>query len=194
MFRWYHNAAICYVYLSDVSISDFSNQSFQNSRWFTRGWTLQELLAPTLVRFFSAEGEQIGDRTSLMQEIHDTTAISVQALLGSPLSQFSVDERMSWAERRKTKCEEDAAYSLLGIFSIYMPLIYGEGKKNAFVRLRKEIKESLKDQLPARPLPSLTVPFRRDSNYISRDSLPKIRQICAKPAARAALVGLGGVG
>ncbi|KAF2813025.1 TPR-like protein [Mytilinidion resinicola] len=75
-----------------------------------------------------------------------------------------------------------------------MPLIYGEGQKKAFIRLRKEIEESLKDQRPAKPLPSSTVPFRRDDDFISRDSLDKVRQICAKPAARAALVGLGGVG
>src|ERR1700684_3188989 len=122
MFRWYHDAVKCYVYLSDVSVggSDlFSQQTwkpdFQHSRWFTRGWTLQELLAPTSVDFFSAEGERLGDRISLLQEIHDTTGISIQALQGSLLSQFSVDERISWQERRETRREEDAAYSLLGI-------------------------------------------------------------------------------
>ncbi|KAF2175507.1 HET-domain-containing protein [Zopfia rhizophila CBS 207.26] len=105
MFQWYHRAYKCYVYLSDVSIScsgrsDLCSQqtwklAFQRSRWFTRGWTLQELLAPKSVEFFSIEGEQLGDKISLVQEIHDTTGISVQALQGSPLSQFSVDERMS---------------------------------------------------------------------------------------------------
>ncbi|RYP03115.1 hypothetical protein DL765_010598 [Monosporascus sp. GIB2] len=149
MFRWYHNAAKCYVYLSDVSVggsveSDPSSQrtwkpDFQRSRWFTRGWTLQELLAPISVEFFSVEGERLGDRISLLQEIHDTTGISIQALQGCSLSQFSVEERMSWAERRKTKREEDATYSLLGIFDVHMPLIYGEGPKKAFVRLQKEI-------------------------------------------------------
>ncbi|KAI9862353.1 MAG: Vegetative incompatibility protein HET-E-1 [Trichoglossum hirsutum] len=150
MFQWYHKAEKCYVYLSDVFVdgsvgSDLSSQwtwkiAFQKSRWFTRGWTLQELLAPTSVEFFSARGERLGNRISLLQEIHDATGISIQALAGSPLSQFSVDDRMSWAEGRKTKREEDAAYSLLGIFGIYMPLLYGEGPGNALTRLREGIK------------------------------------------------------
>ena len=150
MFRWYHDAAKCYVYLSDVSIGDFvrNDLSFQKSRWFTRGWTLQELVAPTSVEFFSAEGERLGDKVSLVQEIYAITGISVKALQGSCLSQFSVDERMSWAEKRETKREEDAAYSLLGIFDIHMPLLYGEGQKKAFTRLQKEIRESLRDEWP----------------------------------------------
>jgi hypothetical protein len=197
MFQWYYKADKCYVYLTDVLVSGLDGTwkpVFQNSRWFTRGWTLQELLAPTSVEFFSAEGKRLGDKISLVQDIFETTAISVRALQGRPLSQFSVDERMSWAESRKTKREEDAAYSLLGIFDIHMPLIYGEGQKKAFIRLRKEIEESSKDQPPAKPLPSSIVPFRRDDDFISRDSLHKVHQICARPAARAALVGLGGVG
>jgi hypothetical protein len=151
MFQWYHNADKCYVYLSDVLVdgsvgSHPSSQrtwklALQNSRWFTRGWTLQELLAPISVEFFSAKGERLGNRSSLLQEIHGATGISIQALEGSPLSQFSVDERMLWAERRETKREEDAAYSLLGVFDVYMPLIYGEGREKALIRLQKEIKE-----------------------------------------------------
>jgi hypothetical protein len=197
MFQWYYKADKCYVYLTDVLASGLDKTwkpVFQNSRWFTRGWTLQELLAPASVEFFSAEGKRLGDKISLVQDVFNITSISVQALQGSPLSQFSVDERMSWAESRKTKREEDAAYSLLGIFDIHMPLIYGEGQKKAFIRLQKEIKESLKDQPPAKPPPSSIIPFRRDDDFISRDGLHKVHQICARPAARAALVGLGGVG
>jgi Heterokaryon incompatibility protein (HET) len=161
MFRWYHNADKCYVYLSDVLIggsvrNDLFSQwtwkpAFQHSRWFTRGWTLQELVAPTCVEFFSAEGERIGDKHSMVQEIHKITGISVRALQGRPLSQFSVRERISWAARRKTSRGEDEAYSLLGILEVSMPLIYGEGRERAFVRLQKEIKESLKDELPILP-------------------------------------------
>ena len=161
MFRWYYNAAECYVYLSDVSIggstrNDLSTQriwkpAFQHSRWFTRGWTLQELVAPTSVKFFSKESEQLGNKSSLMQDIHEITGIAVRALQGSPLSQFSVNERMSWATRRETKREEDAAYSLLGIFDVHMPLIYGEGRRKAFIRLLKEIKESPNNDLPVFP-------------------------------------------
>ena len=154
MFQWYQKAERCYVYLSDVSInhpaqSGIPSQQifrgdFQDSRWFTRGWTLQELLAPTSVEFYSAEGERLGNMASLLQEIHSITNISIQALQGIPLSQFSVDERMSWIKGRETKREEDMAYSLLGIFDIHMPLIYGEGQKKALIRLREEIKKSVK--------------------------------------------------
>jgi len=165
------------------------------------GWTLQELLAPKSVEFFSTEGEQLGDKISLVQEIHNATGISVQALEGSPLSQFSVDERMSWAERRETKREEDAAYSLLGIFDIHMPLLYGEGREKAFAGLRKEIEPSIQEDKECaqqlrltKPSPASTVPFRRDDYFISRENLTTIRQICDRPASRAALVGLGGVG
>src|SRR2546421_5738839 len=104
MFRWYHNAEKCYVYLSDVSIGgsikngEFSQwiwePAFQKSRWFARGWTLQELIAPASVEFFSVEGERFGDKKSLEQQIHEITGITAQALQGDPLSYFSVDERM----------------------------------------------------------------------------------------------------
>jgi hypothetical protein len=147
MFRWYRNAVKCYVYLSDVSTGKHSRSSeflwesaFGQSRWFTRGWTLQELLAPSLVEFFSREGKRLGDKKSLEAQIHYITGIAVQALQGNSLSGFSVDKRMLWAANRKTTIDEDEAYCLLGIFDIYLPLIYGEGRENAFRRLRKEIR------------------------------------------------------
>ncbi|KAJ4367429.1 hypothetical protein N0V83_007011 [Neocucurbitaria cava] len=144
MFQWYRRAAKCYVYLSDVSTTGFpgTNQLIEKSRWFTRGWTLQELLAPTSVEFFSVEGELLGSKCSLVQEIVKTTGISVEALQGRALSEFTVDERMKWAARRETKRQEDAAYALLGIFDIHIPLMYGEGKENALKRLRREIRIS----------------------------------------------------
>lgn len=199
MFQWYSGAYKCYVYLSDVSSHDEaqgaepSHQTwksyFRSSRWFTRGWTLQELIAPKTVEFFSTEGQILGTKLSLMEEICNITGLSAQVLNGNPLSHFSVSDRISWANKRETKREEDAAYSLLGIFDIHMPLLYGEGRKKAFARLYREIESS-----HLKTLPSSTVPFRRDDDFISRDSLDKIRQICARPASRAALVGLGGVG
>ena len=152
MFRWYHDAAKCYVYLADVEIGttmenvNLSRQAFQQSRWFTRGWTLQELIAPTSLEFFSVEGLQLGDKLSKVEELHEITGISVRALQGNPLSEFSVDERMSWAAKRETKREEDAAYSLLGIFDVHMPLIYGEGRRKALIRLQRELKEAAKDE------------------------------------------------
>jgi hypothetical protein len=149
MFRWYQNAAKCYVYLSDVSItkrkagdqsSEFTWESaFRASRWFTRGWTLQELLAPSSVEFFSREGKRLGDKRTLERQIHEITGVAIPALRGTSLSRFGVDERLSWAENRQTTRKEDEAYSLLGIFYVYMPLIYGEGRDNAFTRLRDEI-------------------------------------------------------
>jgi hypothetical protein len=148
MFRWYHNAAKCYVYLSDISrpafdINDKSKLpyelAFRKSRWFTRGWTLQELLAPASIEFFSTDWEQLGNKKSLERLIHEITGIPIRALQGSPLSNFSVTERLLWAEKRETTREEDKAYSLLGIFNIQVPVLYGEGRKSAFKRLREEI-------------------------------------------------------
>ncbi|KAI9785549.1 MAG: hypothetical protein M1839_009290 [Geoglossum umbratile] len=149
MFRWYQDTARCYVFLSDVSASARRwKMAFKKSRWFTRGWTLQELIAPESVEFFSVEGERLGDKKSLEQTLHEITGIATQALRGIPLSYFSTDERMSWAVKRQTKREEDAAYSLLGIFNIHMPLIYGEGGQKALSRLLKEIKDNNSINLP----------------------------------------------
>jgi hypothetical protein len=150
MFRWYENAEVCYVFLSDVSSRNrggASNQQWlqqlKRSRWFTRGWTLQELLAPKSVQFFSIEGNCLGDKHSLVQYIHDVTGISIMALEGRPLFQFDTEEKMSWASERLTKEGEDAAYCLMGLFDIHMPLIYGEGREKAVKRLRTEIHSSM---------------------------------------------------
>ena len=152
MFRWYRDAARCYVYLSDVlamspqqdglSTNQPWEAAFRLSRWFTRGWTLQELLAPASVQFFSRDGMLLGDKESLQQQIHEITGIAIPALQGEPLDGFNIEERFTWAERRQTTREEDWAYSLLGIFGIFMPLIYGEGKAHAVRRLEKAIAEA----------------------------------------------------
>lgn len=149
MFRWFYSAAKCYAFLSDVSIGNWDTdvrsiweQAFRQSRWFTRGWTLQELLAPASVEFFSVEGKPLGNKKSLEQQLHNITGIPVQALRGRALSNFTVEDRMSWAEKRETKRKEDKAYSLLGIFGIYMLPIYGEGEENALRRLRNKINKS----------------------------------------------------
>ncbi|KAH8592628.1 hypothetical protein B0O99DRAFT_689484 [Bisporella sp. PMI_857] len=153
MFRWYRAATKCYVYLLDVSWP-YSNTSilsaepfwhtFRESRWFTRGWTLQELIAPGSVDFFSREGKLLGNKTSLEKDICEATGIPAKALQGSSLSEFSVTERISWTERRQTAIAEDRAYSLLGIFDVNMPLIYGEGREKATKRLREEIDKAMK--------------------------------------------------
>jgi hypothetical protein len=174
MFRWYQDAARCYVFLSDVSIRDVNDdrRSIEKSKWFTRGWTLQELLAPTSVEFFDQEGDRIGDKDSLMSQITTITGIPTSALQGSPLSQFSVEVKRSWLGDRQTKRVEDAAYCLLGIFNVFMPLIYGEGRERAFIRLWEEINKpfydlssALSSQAPFtepmnRKTDSFSVPFR----------------------------------
>ncbi|TGO52552.1 hypothetical protein BCON_0139g00180 [Botryotinia convoluta] len=145
MFRWYQKATKCYVYLSDVSTNGLNQANsswqsiFKKSRWFTRGWTLQELIAPGSVEFFCSDGMLLGDKRSLQQLIHEITGIETPALHGQNLSDFSIDERMSWAKNRETKREEDKAYCLLGIFDVHMPLIYGERLESAFRRLTEEI-------------------------------------------------------
>ena len=149
MFRWYQNAARCYVYLSDVSMYTQDGHfqewesAFRNSRWFTRGWTLQELLAPKIVEFYSRDHVRLGDKGSLEQQIHEITGITVEALQGGRhLCDFSVEERLRWGEKRQTTEDEDEAYCLLGIFEVFMSLRYGEGRKNAMDRLRRKIQKS----------------------------------------------------
>jgi hypothetical protein len=147
MFRWYQNAARCYVYLSDVSKPNSSaddqrawEEAFRRSRWFTRGWTLQQLLAPATVEFFSQDCKRLGSRISLQQEIHEISVVPISALGGQQtLSKFSVAERMSWAAKRTTTLEEDKIYCLLGIFGVFLPLLYGEGVPHATDRLEAEI-------------------------------------------------------
>ncbi|KAJ2897009.1 hypothetical protein MKZ38_005042 [Zalerion maritima] len=143
MYEWYAVAAVCYVYLSDVETSDMDTveEDLIQSRWLTRGWTLQELLAPKSLIFFSAHWIEIGSSLDydLMSIIHKSTRIPMKVLVRREKPQnYSVAQRMSWAADRQTKRTEDRAYSLLGIFDICMPLIYGEGRK-AFWRLQQEI-------------------------------------------------------
>ena len=154
MFGWYRDAAKCYVYLEDVPAHkyDSNDQSqqigdsaFQKSRWFTRGWTLQELIAPKSVEFFSPGGGRLGDKKILEQQIHEITSIPISVLSGAPLSEFSVDERLRWAAKRKTTRQEDKAYCLLGILNVFMPLIYGEGDY-AFTRLKEEVDKRSKSK------------------------------------------------
>ncbi|KAL5373504.1 hypothetical protein DPSP01_012633 [Paraphaeosphaeria sporulosa] len=148
MFRWYCSAAKCYVYLSDVSTrkrkagstsTSSWEPAFRSTRWFKRGWTLQELIGPITVEFFSQEGKKLGDKKSLQSLIYKATGIPLEVLNGAPLSRFSVNERLRWAEGRITKHDEDRAYSLQGILDIELAPVYGEGVVGAFERLRGEI-------------------------------------------------------
>ncbi|OAA72173.1 beta transducin-like protein HET-E4s [Cordyceps fumosorosea ARSEF 2679] len=122
MFRWYRDAARCYVYMTDVSkVEDDGKEeeqgkeswraSFRNSRWFTRGWTLQELIAPKVVEFYFKEGVFLGDKQPLESMIRDITRIPVNALRGTVLSEFTMAERESWIRSRRTWSTRCSAYS-----------------------------------------------------------------------------------
>ncbi|KAL8949499.1 MAG: hypothetical protein Q9222_004397 [Ikaeria aurantiellina] len=141
MFRWYQEAQVCYTYLSDVLT--ISRDDFCCSRWFTRGWTLQELLAPGLVTFVNAFWEVLDTKRSLWRELSSVTGISPEHLIDP--STASTATKMSWASRRETTRLEDVAYCLLGLFDVNMPLMYGEGDK-AFMRLQHEIVRVLDDE------------------------------------------------
>ncbi|TEA16143.1 Vegetative incompatibility protein HET-E-1 [Colletotrichum sidae] len=137
MYRWYKQAAICYALLSDVSAG--IETTFRKSRWFTRGWTLQELLAPVKLNFYDKDWQFLNSRTKLAGLVGEITGIPSRYLTGlATCHEASVAQRMSWAARRSTKRVEDIAYSLFGLFDVMIPMIYGEGNK-AFTRLQKEI-------------------------------------------------------
>jgi hypothetical protein len=152
MYRWYQNSVKCYVYMADVSISSSSDweSSFLRSRWFTRGWTLQELIAPKSIEFFSANGMYLGNKTQLEDLIQEITGISNKVLRGHPPAQVGVEERLSWIANRDTKFGEDIVYSVLGLFGIHMLPMYGERAVHAFQRLGLEIERSFTFTQPRR--------------------------------------------
>ncbi|KAN0096024.1 Heterokaryon incompatibility protein (HET) domain containing protein [Hyaloscypha variabilis] len=150
MFVWYEESNICYVYLSDVLSEELDSSNihseFSTSRWFTRGWTLQELLAPHTLEFYNALWHPLGilskgsgGNTDLQSYLQTITEIPREFIMGEKtLNTASIAMRMSWASRRQTTRKEDMAYCLLGLFDIAMPMLYGEGSK-AFMRLQEEI-------------------------------------------------------
>lgn len=145
MFEWYRRAEVCYAYLSDVSWTNSTRGSnevdFRNSKWFTRGWTLQELLAPQWVEFCDKNWREIGTKSSLAELITLTTGIT--HLFN--FEEACIAQKMSWASRRETTRVEDRAYCLMGLFDVHMPALYGEGKK-AFLRLQLEILSKSDDE------------------------------------------------
>ena len=185
MFAWYKNSACCYAYLSDVLATKL-DKDFSRSRWFRRGWTLQELLAPEDVIFYDEKWVHIGTKLEHAQWISDITGIDEKALLGPPhidfgvvgFGPFCVAKRMSWASARRTTRAEDMAYCLLGIFDVNMPLLYGEGDR-AFLRLQEEIiRKTVDDSILAwgllpgvdHPLELMPETVRTDMNGISLTS------------------------
>lgn len=145
MFSWYRESSVCYVYMSDVSCTSqrFNTAQFRGSRWFTRGWTLQELIAPTLTVFLNSFWQELGSHTALSIDVEIATGISRSELVN--YTRCSIATRMSWAGHRSTTRVEDQAYCLMGLFGINMALLYGEGS-NAFQRLQLEIIKSSDDE------------------------------------------------
>lgn len=139
MFRWYQQASVCHVFLSDLPSASELDDALPKCRWFTRGWTLQELLAPGVVKFYDGTWNLRGTKADLFDQLSKITGILWSVLAGErPLHDISVGVRMSWASNRETTRPEDIAYCLLGIFDVNMPMIYCEGNK-AFRRLQEEI-------------------------------------------------------
>lgn len=158
MYAWYRDAVVCYAYLDDVDLEEnrsvtwdaanpeVSNPSLFNrsgqdipSEWFERAWTLQELLAPKQVHFYDRNWKLIGSRDDLAELLEHITRIPREVLRKKvDLSTLSIAQRMSWAARRQATRVEDEAYSLLGIFNVSVPMLYGEGRR-AFTRLQEEI-------------------------------------------------------
>jgi hypothetical protein len=152
MFAWYERAEVCYVYLADVRSNgvdpEDEDEDFRNSRWFTRGWTLQELLAPKMLMFYNTSWKLLGHLTrgrgstrgsTMGLYLSDITGIPEAYVSGSiELDKATIAMKMSWASTRQTTRIEDLAYCLLGAFDVAMPMLYGEGAK-AFVRLQEEI-------------------------------------------------------
>jgi hypothetical protein len=154
MFEWYSNSVLCYAYLDDVITEEtlanhaMENSSFRASKWWTRGWTLQELIAPGSVLFVDQNWKPIETRNRLAWLVGEITSIEIEVLRDDynwRNHRTSVAQKMSWAARRQTTRQEDRAYSLMGLFGVNMPLLYGEGPR-AFIRLQEEIMRTIPDQ------------------------------------------------
>ncbi len=135
MYEWYEKAQVCYVYLVDVSTTGIDD-GFYRARWFSRGWTLQELLVPRTVVFYNKSWVHLGTKWDLIDEVSRATGINPDQMIDH--KRVSIATKMSWAALRETTRVEDIAYSLLGLFGINMELRYGEGSK-AFMRLQREL-------------------------------------------------------
>ncbi|KAI0017306.1 HET-domain-containing protein [Xylariomycetidae sp. FL0641] len=150
MFAWYHDAAICYAFLADVAdeiATAEGRESFLGSKWFRRGWTLQELVAPKGIHFFSGGWAPIGEKAALSVLLSEITGVDLEILQNDrDLNTASIARRMSWAAKREVSRPEDMAYCLMGIFSVNMPMLYGEGREKAFLRLQEEIMKESDDQ------------------------------------------------
>lgn len=161
MFRWYRAAKVCIAYLYDVTRSENDSSAKSDSPnldvfkqfeknepsvWFSRGWTLQELLAPREMQFYDKEWNEFGTKSTLAHQLQEASGIDAEYLRGEKhFSNACIATRMSWMANRTTEREEDMAYSMLGIFDINMTPQYGEGMR-AFMRLQKILLSNLLDE------------------------------------------------
>ena len=154
MYRWYGNAKACYAHLHDVDGSSFPTEKDDEKypewngwpEWFSRGWTLQEMIAPSDVQFFNGNWQSIGNKKMLAETLATITRVPIHILTnGLDGNRPCLAQIMSWAANRTTTRDEDIAYSLMGLLDVKMPMLYGEGKK-AFHRLQLEIIRSSNDQ------------------------------------------------
>lgn len=146
MYQWYAKSNICFAYLDDIDDFPSGDTFLQDSCWFTRGWTLQELIAPKELYFYSKGWKGLGTKSTICSQLAAVSGIPKRALIDpNSLRSFSIAERMSWAAFRETTRSEDEAYSLMGLFSVNMPPLYGEGGRNAFRRLQIEIMQTSHD-------------------------------------------------
>jgi hypothetical protein len=151
MFKWYANAHLCYVYLEDTANQREALDLLETCRWFTRGWTLQELVAPERIMFYARDWSYLGQKSThdrdFTTRLSKITGIDVDVLYSrSTIKDICIATRMSWAADRETTREEDLAYSLMGLFEVNMPILYGEGLRGAFERLQLEIIKKSPDQ------------------------------------------------
>lgn len=186
MFRWYQNSSICYAYLHDYESETFEASRFKESDLFTRGWTLQELIAPRKVDFYNRDWRYIGakDDNTMCSAIREITNIDIEILLGSDIESASIAKRMSWASKRKTTRPEDEAYCLLGIFGINMSLLYGEASQ-AFIRLQRKIMKKYPDDhsLYAWGTPTEKCPI--EAHVSSETTTQELRDIAERQPGRA---------
>ena len=141
MYSWYKESQVCYAYLADIRRGETLQDDLRGSNWFTRGWTLQELLAPSSVVFFDTNWNDVGTKGSLVDIISEITGIGDFVNFEGAC----VAQKMSWMAKRETTRVEDSAYCLLGLFNVNMPPLYGEGEKS-FMRLQLEILKTSDDE------------------------------------------------
>jgi len=142
MYRRYQQSQLCVAYLSDV---EDGYDQLNSSTWFIRCWTLLELIAPSELQFYDRTWKYIGQKSDMCQQLSEITKIDEATLAGADPRRCSIAQRMSWAAGRHATRMEDEAYSLLGLFDISMPMLYGDGKR-AFISLQERIVQTSDDQ------------------------------------------------